>query len=281
MQFVEAMYCVNANYQPLSGKAAVALGCPRGGSRNAFVTGNPALFHATGYAHHPYSFYLAPAVRFGPTNVGFVSLANLGTLEHGLNRIYSAYGVHRELPLYLTEYGYESKPPNPFRGWPPKQQAAFLDQAEYMAWSDPRVRALSQFLLVDSAPNKAFPKGSSGYWSTFQTGLEYLDGKPKPAFDAYLLPVYIPRPRFKSGGSVSVWAMLRPAPNASRQRALIEWRPAGGGAYRTLARVSTDDPSNVVTASVKPPGSGQIRIAWTAPTGQALLSRDVAVKTTG
>jgi hypothetical protein len=156
-------------------------------------------------------------------------------------------------------------------------QAAYLDQAEYMAWRDPRVRALSQFLLVDSAPDKAFPPGSSGYWSTFQTGLEYLSGKPKPSFDAYLMPVYLPHPTFKSGSSVFVWAMLRPAANGSRQRALIEWRPAGGGAYRTLTAVTTRDISNVVTAHVHPPGSGYLRIAWTAPTGQVLLSRAVAV----
>jgi hypothetical protein len=277
MQFLEALYCVNADFQPVSGAPAAALGCPRGGSQAAFVAANPGLFRATGYAHHPYSFYLPPAARFGASDVGFVSLANLDTLEQGLDRIYTAYGVHRQLPVYLTEYGYETRPPNPFRGVKPKVQAAYLDQAEYMAWSDPRVRALSQFLLVDSAPDKAFPRGSSGYWSTFQTGLEYLNGKPKPSFDAYLLPVYIPSPTFKSGGSVFVWAMLRPAANGSNQRAVIEWRPAAGGAYRTLAKVTTQDASNVLTAHVQPPGSGLIRIAWMSPTGQVLLSRAVAV----
>jgi hypothetical protein len=277
MQFIQALYCVNADYQPLSGARASALACPQ--SRKAFVAANPALFQSTGYAHHPYSFYLPPATRFGASDVGFVSLANLSTLESGLDRIYSAYGIDQEPPIYLTEYGYETKPPNPFRGVSPATQAAYLDEAEYMAWKDPRVRALSQFLLVDSAPDKAFPPGSGGYWSTFQTGLEYENGAPKPSFDAYLLPVYIPVPTFGSGGSVLVWAMLRPAANGSRQRAAIEWRPtAANGPYRTLASVTTDDPSNVLTAHVHPPGSGFIRIAWTAPTGQVLLSRAVAVK---
>ncbi len=275
MQFIEALYCVNSGYQPLTGAQAAALACPQ--SRKAFVAADPALFEATGYAHHPYSFYLAPDVRFGASDVGFVSLANLDTLEGGLDHIFSAYGVSRTLPIYLTEYGYETKPPNPYRGVPPQLQAAYLDEAEYMAWSDPRVRALSQFLLVDSAPDKAFPPGSSGYWSTFQTGLEYLNGTPKPSFDAYLLPVYVPDPRFGSGGSVFVWAMLRPAANSSRQRAVIEWRPANGGGYRTLASVTTDDISNVLTARLHPPGTGFIRIEWIAPTGQVLLSRAVAI----
>jgi hypothetical protein len=273
MQFIEALYCVNSDYKPLTGAVARALDCPA--NRSAFVSDNPALFQATGFAHHPYSFLLAPNVRFGPSDVGFVSMANLSTLEQGLDRIFSVYGVNRQLPIYLTEYGYETKPPNPYRGVSPQAQAAYLDEAEYMAWSDPRVRALSQFLLVDSAPDKAFPPGSGGYWSTFQTGLEFLNGKPKPSLDAYLLPVYVPDPTVSS--SVNVWAMLRPAANGSRQRAEIQWSASAGGSYRTLATVTTDDISNVLTASVHPPGTGFIRISWTSSTGQVLLSRSVAV----
>jgi hypothetical protein len=275
MQFIEALYCVNASYQPLTGAVASALHCPA--SRRAFVADNPVLFRAAGFAHHPYSFLLAPSVRFGASDVGFVSMANLSTLEQGLDRIFSAYRVSRQLPIYLTEYGYETKPPNPYRGVSPQAQAAYLDEAQYMAWSDPRVRALSQFLLVDSAPDSAFPQGSSGYWSTFQTGLEYLNGRPKPSLDAYLLPVYVPDPTFGSGGSVTVWAMLRPAANGSRQRAHIQWSASAGGAYRTIETVSTDNISNALTVSVKPPGSGFIRIEWTAGVGNALLSRSVAV----
>ena len=275
MQFIEALYCVNDSFEPLSGAPASALRC--GKSRSAFVSHNPLLFQATGFAHHPYSFLLAPEIPFGPSNVGFVSMANLSTLEDGLDRIFSLYGVSRRIPLYLTEYGYETNPPKPIDSVSLSRQAAYLDEAEYIAWSNPRVRALSQFLLVDSAPDKSFPRGSSGYWSTFQTGLEYLDGKPKPSLDAYLLPVYVPEPTFSSGGSVGVWAMLRPAANGSRQRAEVQWSRSSRGTYRTLATVTTADISNVLTAHVDPPGTGFIRIAWTSPTGQVLLSRAVAV----
>jgi hypothetical protein len=74
-----------------------------------------------------------------------------------------------------------------------------------------------------------------------------------------------------------VWAMLRPAANGSRQRAHIQWSASAGGAYRTIETVSTDNISNALTVSVKPPGSGFIRIEWTAGVGNALLSRSVAV----
>ena len=74
----------------------------------------------------------------------------------------------------------------------PSQQAAYINQGEYMAWSDPRVRAFAQFLLVDDRPKATARIGSRSYWSTFQTGLISLDGSPKPAFTAYRLPVFLP-----------------------------------------------------------------------------------------
>jgi hypothetical protein len=277
LPFLRSMYCVDSNYKPLRGSLAVALHCPTSGEPTAFVKANPALFDASGYAHHPYSLLLAPNVPFQRTDIGFVSLANLSALEHALDQIFATYGVGRQLPIYLTEYGYETNPPNPIRGVSPQHQAAWLDQAQYMAWKDPRVRGLSQFLLVDSLPDTKFPINSSGYWSTFQTGLEYANGAVKPSFLAYLLPVYLPVTSFQHGQSLLVWAMLRPASNGSRQRALVQWRPAGGP-YRTLATVTTTDPSNVFEMHVQPPGSGAIRIQWRAPAGLVLDSRSVVVQ---
>ena len=89
----------------------------------------------------------------------FAPLADLGRLEQALDRSVAAYGVTRRLPIYLTEYGYETNPPNPFRGVAPATQAAYLDEAEYLAWRDPRVRTLSQFLLRDSRPRPRLPAG--------------------------------------------------------------------------------------------------------------------------
>ncbi|HWE33571.1 MAG TPA: hypothetical protein VG410_08810 [Solirubrobacteraceae bacterium] len=277
--FLRAMYCVDSNYKPLRGSLAIALHCPLQGDPSAFVNANPALFDASGYAHHPYSLVLAPNIRFPSSDVGFVSLANLSALERALDQIFATYGVGRQLPIYLTEYGYETNPPNPVRGVSPQHQAAWLDQAQYMAWKDPRVRALSQFLLVDSLPDTKFPVNSSGYWSTFQTGLEYANGGLKPSFLAYLLPIYLPVTSFQHGNSLLVWAMLRPAPSGSKQHALVQWRALGGGSYRTLANVTTNDASNVLEAHVQPPGSGMIRIQWRTPAGLVLDSRPVAIQT--
>ncbi len=277
LTFLRALYCVGAHDRTLAGPAAAAQGCPTSAAaRRAFATDHPGLFHATGFAHHPYSFFLAPSRSMSDRN--FVPLADLGRLEQALDAIFAAYGVRRSLPIYLTEYGYETNPPNPFRGVSPATQAAYLDEATYLAWRDPRVHALSQFLLRDAAPDRAYRRGSVRYWSTFQTGLEYLDGRAKPALAAYALPIYLPaggRASAASHGKVVVWAMLRAASGGSPQAAGIQWRPEHG-AWRTISVARARD-AGVLQVRVTPPGSGLIRVLWREPSGRELTSRSVGV----
>ncbi len=273
--FLQTLYCVDSSYRPLTGAPAAAQHCPPGGDRRAFVKAHPALFAASGFAHHPYSLFLAPDKPLADPE--YVPLSNLGRLETALDRLYGIYGVHRQLPLYLTEYGYESRPPDPFRGVPLAAQAAYLDQAEYLAWKDPRVKALSQFLLIDAAPNTLHPVGSPGYWSSFQTGLEFLNGGHKPSLGAYGLPIFLPDPVIAPGGSTLVWGMLRRAANAGSQAARIEWRPRGGR-FRPVQSVSTKDPDGFFEVSVKVPAPGAVRIAWTSPGGQVFHSRAAPVR---
>lgn len=271
MDFLEALYCVGPSFQPLSGSDAAELGCPASRGAGSFAKEHPALFEATGFAHHPYSFFLPPNVAYtAPQDSGFVPLVSLPRLEHGLDRIFAAYGVDRRIPIYLTEYGYETNPPNPFRSVSLAEQAAYIDEAQYMAAQDPCVRALSQFLLRDSPPDSAFPVGSSRYWSTFQTGLEFVNGAEKPSFAAYRLPLWIPS---VSGRSVTVWGMIRPA--RSPQRAVLQWRGASG--WRSLATVTVDGQSRTFTAKVTVPGPGAVRVEWSSPSGRAFHSRAVAV----
>jgi hypothetical protein len=274
--FVRALYCLDSSYRPLTGAAAAQVGCPQSGDPNSFVAANPALFKATGFAHHPYSFFLSPAASVPDPN--FAPLSDLGRLERALDRAFGAYGVGRRLDLYLTEYGYETNPPDPFRGVRPGVQALYLDEAAYMAWRDPRVRALSQFLLYDSPPDIAFRPGTQGYWSTFQTGLLSATGVAKPSYAAYRLPIFVPDPREAKGASMLIWAMLRPAPHNSSQHAQVQWRPAGGGDFKTVRTVGTHNPNGVLAVHVGVPGTGTLRVVWRAPGGAVYYSREVGVR---
>ncbi len=274
LPFLRDVYCVNGRYRPLSGASARALGCPRSGSRTRFVRDNPGLFDASGFAHHPYYFFHPPS--YSAPDPNFAPIADLDRLERALDRSLRAWGSRRHLPIYLTEYGYQTRPPDPYEVVTPAEQAGYLNQADYIAWRDRRVRSVAQFLLLDSPPDPRFTPQEFGYWDTFQTGLLFANATPKPAYAAYRTPVWIPRPRFRRGSPVFVWGQVRPASSGARVQAAIQWK-GGRGAFRTLAIVSTQARDGYLTARVRPPGTGLIRIAWSSARGP-VASRSVRVR---
>jgi hypothetical protein len=71
------------------------------------------------------------------------------------------------MPVLLTEFGYESNPPDPRNGVPYARQALFNQLAEFLAYNEPRVQANTHFLLRDVAPLTRYPKGSRLYWFTY------------------------------------------------------------------------------------------------------------------
>ena len=262
LAFVRALYCVDRRLHRLREAAARGRDCPVGGPQ-AFVRANPALFAPTGYAHHPYNLLEPPASR--PRDHDFVTIGSLDRLTRTLDRILRAYGVRRKLPLYLTEFGYQT-PPDAF-GVGFAVQAAWLNQSEYIAARNPRVRTLGQFLLYDDGP----PVGS-----TFQSGLRGHDGRRKPSWAAYRVAVWLPRERVRRGRSLTVWALLRAAPRSS---ARIAYR-VGSGAWTTLATVRARTGRGELTARVRPPASGQLRVE--ARSGRStLISRVVRVRVSG
>ncbi len=275
MPFLRDLYCVSGRYRPLTGAAASALACPRSaGGRRAFARGNPGLFRATGFSHHPYYFFEPPSHVAGDPN--FVPIADIGRLERGLDRAFSAWHVRRRIPIYFTEYGYQTKPPDPYQVVTPAEQAIYLNEADYMAWSNPRVRSMAQFELVDSAPNPNYKRSEFDYWDTFQTGLLYLSGKPKPAYTAYRMPLWIPHPHARRGHRILVWGQLRPADSGVAETAQVQWASSANGTFTTLADVSVAGADGYFTTHVAPPGTGVIRILWQID-GQSLTSRDAPV----
>ncbi|HET9719749.1 MAG TPA: hypothetical protein VFP55_06715, partial [Solirubrobacteraceae bacterium] len=103
LRFVRALYCVDSGFHPWRGRAAQARGCPATASAHrAFVAQNPALFHASGFADHPYPDALPPNVRTVgvPGDSDYADFAALGNLESTLDRAAGAYGQHVRLPIY-------------------------------------------------------------------------------------------------------------------------------------------------------------------------------------
>ncbi len=269
LRFIRALYCVGADFRPLSGIAASMRGCPAGAPGSAaFPRQHPALFRAGGFADHPYSQGGLPPNQVAPYEPDYADLASLPKLEQTLDRAQSAYGSYPRLPIYSTEFGYQTNPPeNIQRTTSPGLAARYLNWAEYLSWRDPRVRSYDQFLLTDP------PSGN------FATGLLFSDGRPKPSYEAFRLPIFLPAPS-RSGGRVEVWGCVRPVqhvPLNSASPVRIQYRPAASSAFKTVETVTVTDPRGYFDVSVSVGHSGQLRLAWAYPHGATIHSRTAAL----
>jgi hypothetical protein len=266
LRFVRDLYCVDRNVHPLQGAAATALGCPAdaAGSSN-FAAAHPALFAASGWAHHPYELLLSPHTQ--PRHRDWVTIANLPRLSSLLTRVLRRYGKPRPggLPLYLTEYGYQTNPPDQ-TGVSWARQAAYLDESWFRAYVNPEVRTLSQFLLRDDG-------GDIGL--TFQSGLETINGDRKPSYASFQLPVYLPRTSFTGRQTLRVWGMARSAPNGTAVPVAVEYHSRRSTKWRTLRTVTTEKGHGYLDTRVRFPGSGTMRLQW----GDT-VSREVSVRRT-
>lgn len=237
IDFTRRLYCLDDDQQFLEGAEAKAQDCAEKPDPKAFVAANPALFSMTGYAHHPYELGFKPdkAPEDPKQNV---TTGNLGLLTDHLDRIMARYEVDRKpIPLYLTEYGYQTNPPDRL-GVSLNEQAAYINEGEYIAWRNKRVRTLSQFLLVDDAPIAGTNK-SDKWSSSFQTGLRFgpesgREGKAKPALNAYRVAFFLPRRRISSRRVLPIWGKVRPGTGTKTVELQIRGRKGSYKRFRTL-----------------------------------------------
>ncbi len=277
LRFVRALYCVGSDFRPLQGVAASERGCPStsAGSQR-FAAENPALFDASGFAVHPYPDLTAPTVKtpglIGNDAADFPALPNV---ESTLDRAAAAYGRTVRLPIWNTEYGYRTDPPdNATYGLPLPTAAAYLNESEYLSWLDPRLRSYDQYLLTDPVPaNK----------SHFMTGLEFFTGQQKPiVFDAFRMPLWLPRTSAPRRTPLVVWGCVRPAPvtqarTGRPQVVQVQFEPAGSHQWGTVSRLTLAKGSNgYFTTAVRFSGSGAVRLAWNG-SGPMLHSRTQAI----
>jgi hypothetical protein len=236
LAFLRGALCLNAHYRK---------------------SGSCGLLPASGYAHHAYTEATSP--YFVPRERDDVMIGVLSRLSRALDLASGAGAIPAHLPIYLTEFGVQSKP-NRFLGVPVAQQAEYAAIAEHIAYSNPRVAAFSQYLLKDDplggAPGASVHGGTIG----FQTGLEYVNGSPKPLYFGWPMPLTVS----KRGRSFSLWGLVRPANGPTKVTVLIQ--PRGSRRYRTLRTVSTDS-AGYWTLSSSTRGV-HWRVRWTSPSGR-------------
>ncbi|HZO62013.1 MAG TPA: glycosyl hydrolase, partial [Gaiellaceae bacterium] len=108
-----------------------------------------------------------PATKSGQAPTA-ITLANIGLLITAVGHLYGPR------PIWITEYGYQTNPPDRAFGVSWGKQAQYLTKAFSVARGNSRIRLMLWFLVRDE-PNVA----------GWQSGLITVGGVRKPAFSAY------------------------------------------------------------------------------------------------
>ncbi|MDQ3742183.1 MAG: hypothetical protein M3389_14680, partial [Actinomycetota bacterium] len=218
---------------------------------------------ATGIAHHPYTKNVSPLVR--DRHPDSITMANASHLTDLIDQLARSTGnVPRGLPAYLTEFGFETNPPDPFSGVPLDRQAEWNQLGEFLAYINPRVASQTQFLLQDVAPVAGARRGTKPYWFTYQSGLYFVDGTPKKAATGYFFPFIASPAGFNAA---NVWGQLRFRPNAlppgAQDTVQIQHQPSGSTAWNDVgAPITVTNPMGYFTGRISYPGPGQLRATW-------------------
>jgi hypothetical protein len=265
--FIREMFCLQPNFRPWRGRAAAARGCGDVG-RLAILKRLPRL----AFAHHPYTKNLAPTKRDRSRDA--ITVANLSVLPKMLDKIAARTKLIPDgLPILLTEFGYETNPPDPFNGVTEDKQAQYLNEGDYLAYRNDRVFANTQFQLFDVPPRKEFPRNSQAYWFTYQSGLYKADGKPKPSAFAYMLP-FVAR---RSGGGYTFWGQVRFTANGADQQVYLQQR-AGSGWQTVAGPIKVTNAVGFWEVTRPAQRGARFRAVWTPPdVSSFLLSRELVL----
>jgi len=188
-----------------------------------------------------------------------LAIGVLSRLTRALDRAARAGAIGRGLGIYMTEFGIQSSP-DPL-AVSLARQAEYLGIAEHIAYVNPRVRSFSQYLLRDDRPRKG-PRIQR--YSGFESGLRRSDGRAKPAYDAFRLPLAVEA----YGHSDVLWGRVRPFPAQTRVTILAS--PARGRRFRVLRRLQTNH-RGVFGLRARHRKGQRYRVRWTAPDGKVWL----------
>ena len=210
---------------------------------------------ADGWSHHPYTTKVG--VFFKPPGKNDVTIGVVSRLQKALDRAGRAGAIRRRMPIYLTEFGIQSTPDR-YLGVSVTKQVEQRALAERMAWSSPRVKAFSQYLLRDDAPIPGVPARER--YGRFESGLRFHTGLRKPSFAGFRLPVAA----LRKGSRVSLWGLVRPA--SGRVEVEVQIRDKGQKKFRKLKTVRTDGRGYVLTTTSLKKGR-RYRLKWGAEAG--------------
>jgi hypothetical protein len=296
LEFIRELYCLDSSYHPYRGGAAAVRKCPTTAvASRRFRAQNPALFSSSAWSIHPYPLGAdggTPPTKTNYHDPNFAGFSQLPNMLSTLDRIQRAYKSGKRFPLWNTEYGYITNPPNRSEHFVSLANQAYYDNwAEYLSWRNSRLASWMQYLLFDPNPSVGTPECggfASGLVFYFAPPISpgcssYAPGSPKPGLNAYRLPIFLPSTTAKAGHPLTVWGCIRPLPYAladvhKPQTGSIQFQRGSRGAWSTVATVTIRNPSSscYFTRSLKFPASGSVRLAYRYPAGDQKLQPTIA-----
>ena len=131
---------------------------------------------ADSFGYHPHPLLNAPDKK-NPDN-DEAQFADLSRLFSALDRLRAKKHLRVSGNIHLTEFGYQTNPPDKAVGISLANQTQYLQQAAFVAWKTKRVRGLS-FYQWDDEPVVNRGGGTKRY-SGWQTGLRFTTASPSP-----------------------------------------------------------------------------------------------------
>jgi hypothetical protein len=172
-------------------------------------------------------------------------MASLPAIRADVTRIFGA-----AKPLWLTEYGYQTNPPDRLLGVSYAQQAQYIGEAALRVWQQPGVTVLIHFLMRDEP--------SIGGW---QSGLFTAGGSAKPAYHAFALPL---AEVSRTGPRAVLWGQVRPGSGARTY--VLQW--SAGGHWRAIGGTVRTGAGGTFSRTVTLPRGAQVRV-WAPGVGYA------------
>jgi hypothetical protein len=214
LTFLRELACLDARYKAYKGSAAKARGCE----------GFSAV-PGTALAYHPYTLAGGPDVRSRSGDDAHI--AELSRVTKVLDRMYGAKRLQQKsMPLWISEFGFQTDPPDRFAGSRISRVPGFMGHAEWLAWRNKRVASYSQYPIVDD-------NWSAGKYGGFQSGIRDKDGNvKKTVYAAFERPFFV---KLRGSKSVELFGAVRAG--ASGQEITIEQRSGGKGSFKKLATV--------------------------------------------
>ena len=245
MDTLNAALCLDERGRPFRGRRRALHGCAR-----------PTRLPIGGMAVHPYNNDAGGSAFTRSNTLDSLPLGHLPRLHRLMDRAARLGRIPRGRGVYITEFGFQSSPPDRLVRIGLGRHAAALNESERLFFADGRIKATAQYELYDAPSAREF-----------NTGLRLRGGRKKPAWEAFRMPLTVSR---LSPSLVEVWGAARPATG----RARVNVTASSGGAFTRVATPTTN-PAGYFRIRLRRANAARLRFRteWRSGGGELMRSR--------